>query len=384
MSEALELSLNTRCFLCDLFFTQSHEPFILYKCFICMKFTPYCFPCELKLQRLFGRGNLFKCIYCNKLTNAIDKIEIPPQNIQTNINPFLNSLSTKNPSYFKNPIKSLMENNSLINNIKLNRISNPNSQNDEERKDNNNSKISTDNNVITNFIKEFSLFDLANNSNIRNMTTIRNPEINNNNMMNNSLSIIRDNNINNYIKNNVDISSFGNKNRSLSNSNSMNDFRKINDYSLLKDRKRINRKFCVNNNFLGKKRDESDKSVELRGFNKSKDKICSNINGNTRPKQLIIKNMSRLYNNGINGSSLTRGKIGLNSAVNNSRTDFFDLKNNNMKYNGNFGNPSGMNYNISSNIFSNQNGIVGLGFNNSISGTATPHKFNTNNDEQYF
>ena len=383
MSEALELSLDTQCYLCDLLFTHSNEPFILYKCFCCMKFTPYCFSCELKLQRLFGRGNLFKCICCNKLTNAIDKIEINPQSIQKNINPISNSLSTKNSSYFKTPIKSLIQNNSLLNNIKLNKINEHNSKNEEERKDNNNSIISSDNNVISNFIKEFSLFDLANNSNNINITRIRNPEINNS-MVNNSLTIYRDNNINNYIKNNRDVSNLGNRNRALTNSNSMNDFRRINDYSLLRDRKRINRQFCVNNNFLGKKRDESEKSGDLRG--KSKDKICSN--NNLKIKKLISRNMSRLYsngnNNGIDGSSLTRGKLGY-SAINNSRTDFFDFKNNMIKYNGSFGNPIGNNYNISSNLFSNQNEIVGIGLNNNtISGTATPHKFNTISDEQYF
>ena len=265
MSDELELSLDTKCYLCDLFFTQSNEPFILYKCFCCMKFTPYCFSCELKIQRLFGRGNLFKCTYCNKLTNAIDKIEINPQNIKKNINPISNSLSTKNSSYFKTPIKSLIENNSLLNNIRLNH------QNNEERKDNNNSIISSDNNVISNFIKEFSLFDLSNNSINRNITKNRNPEINNN-MINSSLSIIRDNNINNYSKNRRDISNFGN--RTLTNSNSVNNFRKINDYSLLKDRNRINRKYCVNNNFLGKKRDESDKMLNSEDIINLKTKLA--------------------------------------------------------------------------------------------------------------
>lgn len=379
MSEALELSLDTQCYLCDLFFTQSNEPFILYKCFCCMKFTPYCFSCELKIQRLFGRGNFFKCTYCNKLTNAIDKIEINPQNIKRNINLISNPLSTKNSSYFKTPIKSLIENNSLL------RLNSHNSQNEEEKKDNNNSIISSDNNVISNFIKEFSLFDLASNSNNRNITKIRNPEINNN-MINSSLTIIRDNNINNYTKNRRDISNYGNRNRALTNSNSVNDFRKINDYSLLKDRKRINRKYFANNNFLGKKRDESGKSDEFRGYNKSRDKIRSHNEGNFKPKQIITKNMSRLYNgnNNIDGSALTRGKLGLYSAVNNSRTQYFDFKNSIMNNNGNSGNPMGNNYNICTNLFSNQNGIVSIGLNNAISGTATPHKFNTKNDEQYF
>ena len=226
---------------------------------------------------------------------------------------------------------------------------------------------------------------MANNSDDRNITKSKNPEIKNN-MINNSLSIIRDNNTNNYIKNRRDISNFGSRNRTLTNSNSVNDFKKINDYSLLRDRSRINRKYCVNNNFLGKKRDESDKNVEFRGYNKSKDKTRSNNDGNIKPKKIITKNMSRLYNGSSNDSddiSLTRGKLGLYSAVNNSRTQYFGFKNSLNNNNGSFGNPMGNNYNRS-NLFSNQNGIVGIGLNNTISGTATPHKFNIMSDEQYF
>ena len=101
MSESSEVSLDTQCFLCDLFFTQSNERFILNKCFCCVKFTLYCFSCELKIQRLFCRCNPFKCTYCNKLTIAIDKIEINPQN---NIHPISNSFET-NSSYFKTQIR---------------------------------------------------------------------------------------------------------------------------------------------------------------------------------------------------------------------------------------------------------------------------------------
>ena len=97
--------------------------------------------------------------------------------------------------------------------------------------------------------------------------------------------------------------------------------------------------------------------------------------------------MSRLYNGSSNDSddiSLTRGKLGLYSAVNNSRTQYFGLKNRLINNNGSFSNPMENNYNYSSSLFSNKNGIVGLGFNNTISGTATPHKFNIISDEQYF
>ena len=118
-------------------------------------------------------------------------------------------------------------------------------------------------------IKEFSLFDLGNNS--RKITKNRNPEIHNNKinssialsyllepnhlLMNNisRLSIFGDNNINDYTKNRGDISNFGNRNRALTSSNNVNDFIKINDYSSLKDSKTINTKYCANNNFLEKK-----------------------------------------------------------------------------------------------------------------------------------
>ena len=374
MSESLDVSLDIQCYLCDLFLAQSNEPFILYKCFCCVKFTPYCFSCELILQRLFGKGNLFKCTYCNRLTNAIDKIEKDPQNIKKNIHPIPNSFSTQNSSYFKTQIRG--KNTLLLNNIRLH---NHNSQNEKEKNNNFNSIISCDNNVISNFINEFLLFDLGNNS--RNIAKNRNPEINNN-MTNTSLSIIRDNNINNYSKNMRDISKFGNRNRALTGSNSVNDFRKINDYSLLKDRKSTKNYF--NNNCLANKSNESDKIAEFTGYNKSKDKICSNNNGNIKPKK-IIKNMSRLYNgnNDIDGvSSSTRGEFRLYSDVNNSR--IFDLKNNIMKYNGNSGNPIDNNYNFRTSLFSNKNGIVHIGLNNTISGTATPHKFNTLSNKKYF
>ena len=78
MWKTFQLSLKTKCFLCDSFFDQSRESYILYKCFFCKKFTHYCFFCSLKAQKLFYGGNFFKCFYCNKLTNALDKIQINP------------------------------------------------------------------------------------------------------------------------------------------------------------------------------------------------------------------------------------------------------------------------------------------------------------------
>ena len=65
MSQAIELPLNTQCYLCDSFFSQSQYPFVVYKCFCCLELTPNCYSCEKILQKLFGRGNLFKCAKCN-------------------------------------------------------------------------------------------------------------------------------------------------------------------------------------------------------------------------------------------------------------------------------------------------------------------------------
>ena len=93
MYQSIKLSLNTKCFLCQSFFDQSVEYYVLYKCFFCKKFTHYCSLCEMKIKNIFGKRNIFKCCYCNKLVNVLDKIEI-------------------NPIYFK---KSL--NDSIINNI---------------------------------------------------------------------------------------------------------------------------------------------------------------------------------------------------------------------------------------------------------------------------
>ena len=54
MSQSLELPLDTKCYLCDSYYTNIHQSFIIYKCFKCKKYTPYCASCEIKLQKLFG------------------------------------------------------------------------------------------------------------------------------------------------------------------------------------------------------------------------------------------------------------------------------------------------------------------------------------------
>lgn len=78
MWKTIQLSSQTKCFLCDSFFDKSNESYILYKCFFCKKFTFYCFFCSLKAPQLFHRDNFFNCFYCKKLTNALDKIQINP------------------------------------------------------------------------------------------------------------------------------------------------------------------------------------------------------------------------------------------------------------------------------------------------------------------
>ena len=371
MSQSLELPFNTQCYLCDLFYAQTQEPYFVYKCFCCMNFTPYCFSCELKLQKLFGCGNFFKCVQCNKLTNALDKIKINPPNLQMNLNPIAKSLSMNN-SYFKTPIKPFLENNIPINAFKLN-----NNINLEERKDNVPNTCSS-NKMISNFINEFQLFNLAfnpnKNDNNSQICQIRNrPETNNNNnnVLHNSISISRDNII--HEKSNL-------PKRSLTNSNSVSNFAKPNDYSLLKTKARISRKFRLNDTFLGRKRDDSRISNDdYKGYNKTKDKLSSSNNknknmfGTTKPKKLITKNMSKIYKVGMNTNSLKNKTIDLNRTVNN----FYN-------YNGSFGISSMNNESkINSSLFMNQSGIGGQGFNNA-SGTATPHKIYNNGQDQYF
>ena len=370
--QQLELSSETQCSLCDLFYSQSQKPFIIYKCFCCLKLTPVCLSCELILQRILGKGNLFKCIHCNKLTSSLDKFEINPSNQQNIINQ-RNFLT--NSSFFKTPIKSFLDNNS--NNAALNSF-----RFNEERKDD--SSVCPNNNPISTFVKEFSLFDIGKNSNsISNLGQIENSSknnINNINFVNSSLFT----NINK--RNIAGTSNF--VNRTLTSSNSVNDLRKNNDFSLLKQKRRINRRFCLKDiSFLGRKRDDSFNLEDSRGYEKSKDKVIfnngnRNILGTVKPKKLITKKMSRLYSRGNdenNTNALTKCKFGLISDENNFRRE-------DLKFNGNFANPFENCLNMNNNnLFINQNGLFGQGM-NAISGTATPHKFytNTNNDEIYF
>jgi hypothetical protein len=323
------------------------------------------------LQRILGKGNLFKCIHCNKLSSSLDKFEINASSQQNIINQ--RNLLT-NSSFFKTPIKSFLDNNSnnaVLSSIRFN----------EERKDD--SSVCPNNNSISTFVREFSLFDIGKNSNgISNLGQLENSSKNSNN-----INLVNSSFFTNINKRNIaGTSNF--VNRTLTSSNSVNDIRKNNDFSLLKQKRRINRRFCLNDtSFLGRKRDESLNLEDSRGYEKSKDKMISNngkrdILGTVKPKKLITKKMSRLYSRGNDENitnALTKCKFGLTSTVNNFRRE-------DLKFNGNFANPFENCLNMNNNnLFINQNGLFGQGM-NAISGTATPHKFftNTNNDEIYF
>ena len=147
-----------------------------------MKFTPYCVSCKLKVQKLFGRGNFFKCIHYNKLTNVIDKLEINPSNQQQNLNQVHKGISPNN-SFYKTSTKSFIENSIPTISIKCNNSNNNyiiNSKNNEERKDSNNT-------MLSNFINEFKMINLALNSNSNNNVNCQKlPSQNMSNDVNNS------------------------------------------------------------------------------------------------------------------------------------------------------------------------------------------------------
>ena len=152
MSQKVELPLDTKCYLCDSYYSQVHLIFIVYKCFLCMNLTPYCISCELKLQRLFGKGNFFKCMICNKLTNALDKIEVSPCSINNNIN------AVNNP-FYKTPSKPFMENNIPISTIRKNSNSNfllNINKDEEEKKD----TANTNKLMISNFLNDFNKINI--------------------------------------------------------------------------------------------------------------------------------------------------------------------------------------------------------------------------------
>ena len=379
----MEVSIDSHCYLCDLFFAQSQEPYVVYKCFCCMKFTPYCISCELKIQKLFGRGNFFKCIHCNKLTNAIDKLEINPSNQQNNLSQIRRGISLNN-SFFKTPQKSFIENNVPISSIKCNNSGNSNysinSKNDEERKDNNSHGIGNSA-MLSNFINEFKMINLALNSNKNDLSR---------NCHNQNCFNLNDNYMNNTISGNINGNIIDNHkaNKILINSGSMQNLDNVSDHSILKSKARLNKRFVLNNTFLGKKRDESDKKSEFRGYNKSKAKIPSSsidkkILGTTKTKRIITRKMHKICKTDADMGNFNTENIELKPAVNDFRKENVELSNIFMNKDGSFCFPSANNSNISSSLFINQNTALGHS-SMGINGTVTPHRILDNTDGQYF
>ena len=321
MSQSIELPLDTKCYLCDSYYVNVCQSFIIYKCFKCKNCTPYCASCEIKLQKLFGKGNFFKCIHCDKLANAEDKIEVAPK-------PFMEN---------NIPISSIRQSNNSNNYFfKLNNA-------EEERKNNNapSNKI-----MLSHFLDDFnnmninfSLKNISNNNNISNNTSLNNKTYLNN------ITTVNNGNRNINIS---DISSKAN-NKSLINPNNMNDF------SLLTSRNRLNKRFCLNESLLGKKRDESANNNEFRGLRQnSKINIRNPSKGKFR--NLISMKMSKVYNND-EMSNNNANNFGLNLLRDKSRNK--DVKNN---------------------IFANHQRSITLSF---IDGKSTPHRL-SNNSFEYF
>ena len=330
MSQKVELPLDTQCYLCDSFYANVHQIFVIYKCFVCMKSTPYCMPCELKLQRLFGKGYLFKCRFCDKLTNAIEKIEVSPPNNNINVN----------NSFFKTPSKPFVENNTPISSIRQNNNSNYIYKlNQEEEKIENN----TNKTVLSNFLNDFNKINInlalkqkANNE-IRN---VNNPRV-------------------------------ANVNQLLNNSNSLSDFKTINDYSLLTSRNRLNKRLALNESLLTRKRDDSENNHNLSRLNPSKGKF----------KNLISMKMSKVYKN---------NNEDVDNSVNDFRKNNCEIKNIFLKDNNN----NNANNGIYSNIRSERNKNDNVGYNpflsdqrglnySFIDGKSTPHRL-ANNSFEYF
>ena len=386
MSQIVEISVDTQCYLCDSFFAQSQGSYVVYKCFCCMKFTPYCISCEIKIQKLFGRGNFFKCMHCNKLTNAIDKLEINPSNQQKNLSQANKGISLNN-SFYKTPTKPFIENSIPISSIKGNNSNNNyiiNSQNNEERKDSN--SIGYGNNtMLSNFINEFKMINLALNSNSNKndiYQKFQSQNISNNvndSFLNKTICVDKS-----TINSNKELSEISN--RTLKNSGSMQN---ILDCPLLKSKTRLNRRFCLNNTFLGKKRDESDNKSEFRGYNKSREKNTSinnnqNYFGTVKSKRLITRNMSKIYKSENNmNNTLNSGRIELKPAVNNFKREKLEIPNIVLNRDGSFGFPLFNEPNIRSNLFVNDNPLFTTS-SNSINGKATPHRILDNSDGQYF
>ena len=322
MSQSMELPLDTRCYLCDSYYANIHQPFVIYKCFKCKKLTPYCISCEIKLQKLFGKGNFFKCTHCDKLANAEDKVEVGPStNSNNNIN--------LNNSFYKTPSKPFMENNIPISSIRQSNNGNnffiKVNNTVEERKNNANdrSKNSPEKIMLSHFLEDFNKMNI----------------------------------------------NFALKNRSNNTNNGNKQNNNMNDFSLLTSRNRLNKRFCLNESLLGKKRDESLNATEFRGFNNYRERQNSKINirnpSRGKFKNLISMKMSKVYNN----DEMTNTINEYNKKNNNNpfMINLFTEKNRN-------------NDNMKSNLFSNNQQSLNHSF---IDGKSTPHRL-SNNSFEYF
>lgn len=321
MSQKVELPLDTKCYLCDSYYSQVHLIFIVYKCFLCMKLTPYCISCELKLQRLFGKGNFFKCMICNKLTNALDKIEVSPCSINNNIN------AVNNP-FYKTPSKPFMENNIPISTIRKNSNSNyllNINKDEEEKKD----TANTNKLMISNFLNDFNKININFAPNKKQNNDIA------------SSSFISTNK--NYLNNTI-------------NSVSVSPFKKDgHDFSLLANRNRLNKRLCLNDTLLGRKRDDSENDNKLKRSNRSRGKF----------KNLISMKMSKVYQKENNEDREINSN---NDCVNNGiGLNFLNERNKN-------------NDSIMNNPFLNYQKGMNYSF---IDGKSTPHRI-SNNSFEYF
>ena len=322
MSQSMELPLDTRCYLCDSYYANIHQTFVIYKCFKCKKLTPYCISCEIKLQKLFGKGNFFKCTHCDKLANAEDKVEVGPStNSNNNIN--------LNNSFYKTPSKPFMENNIPISSIRQSNNGNnffiKVNSTVEERKNNANdkSKNSPEKIMLSHFLEDFNKMNI----------------------------------------------NFALKNRSNNTNNGNKQNNNMNDFSLLTSRNRLNKRFCLNESLLGKKRDESLNATEFRGFNNYRERQNSKINirnpSRGKFKNLISMKMSKVYNNDEMANTINE----------------YNKKNNNNPFMINlFTEKNRNNDNMKSNLFSNNQQSINLSF---IDGKSTPHRL-SNNSFEYF
>ena len=322
MSQSMELPLDTRCYLCDSYYANIHQPFVIYKCFKCKKLTPYCISCEIKLQKLFGKGNFFKCTHCDKLANAEDKVEVGPStNSNNNIN--------LNNSFYKTPSKPFLENNIPISSIRQSNNGNnffiKVNNTVEERKNNANdrSKNSPEKIMLSHFLEDFNKMNI----------------------------------------------NFALKNRSNNTNNGNKQNNNMNDFSLLTSRNRLNKRFCLNESLLGKKRDESLNATEFRGFNNYRERQNSKINirnpSRGKFKNLISMKMSKVYNNDEMANTINE----------------YNKKNNNNPFMINlFTEKNRNNDNMKSNLFSNNQQSINLSF---IDGKSTPHRL-SNNSFEYF